>query len=64
MEESVKVFLRIRPKNAKEQTDKNYQSSLDLQNSHAISITYPKNSVRQFNFDRIFHDRTHEDEVY
>lgn len=54
MEESVKVYIRVRPPNQNEVKNRNNSKCLATLDEHSIEINYPRDTMRNFSFDFVF----------
>jgi len=63
MEETVKVFIRVRPPFDIEIKSEDFKKCIELQDN-VVSLTYPRDTTRDFCFDGVFHERTSESQVF
>lgn len=63
MEETVKVFIRVRPPFDIEIRSEDFKKCIELQDN-VVSLTYPRDTTRDFCFDGVFHERTSESQVF
>lgn len=63
MEETVKVFIRVRPPFDVEIKSEDFKKCIALQ-ENVVSLTYPRDTTRDFCFDGVFHERTSESQVF
>ena len=63
MEETVKVFIRVRPPFDFEVKSDDFKKCVALEDS-VVSLTYPRDTTRDFCFDGVFPERTSESQVF
>ena len=63
MAEAVKVFIRVRPPFDFEVKSEDFKKCISLQ-ENVITLSYPRDTTRDYCFDGAFHERTSEAQVF
>ena len=64
MEESVKVYIRVRPPLDADTNTKDFKQCTDCSDSQTLNLHYPRNTIRPYYFDGVLNENTTEQEVY